>query len=76
MTNQELEDIFKLFFTDLEYKNLKRMFKPFQSIQNKILIDYKTLKKLLMEKLNVFTRQRIDKVKSLYSTSNGNKLTS
>lgn len=29
-----------------------------------------------MDKLNVYNRQKIDKVKSLYNQSNGNKLTS
>lgn len=67
VTNTELDDIFKLYFADLEARNLKKLFKPYQSIQNKILIDYKTLKKQLMDKVNVFTRQRIDKVKSLYT---------
>lgn len=40
VTTTELEDILKLHYPLLKEKNLKKMFKPFASIQNRILIDY------------------------------------
>jgi Ca2+-binding EF-hand superfamily protein len=44
VTNQELDDIFKLVFpSQLGDKDLIRLFRPFASIQNTILIDYKQL---------------------------------
>ena len=48
VTNQELEDIFKLIYpTTLQGTNLKKVFKKFASIQNKLLIDYKRLQQAL-----------------------------
>lgn len=44
VTNQELDDIFKLVFpSQLGDKDLIRLIRPFASIQNTILIDYKKL---------------------------------
>ncbi len=44
VTNQELDDIFKLVFpSQLGDKDLLRLFRNFASIQNTILIDYKKL---------------------------------
>ena len=34
VTNSELDDIFKLHFAELEDKNLKKLFRPFESLQN------------------------------------------
>jgi hypothetical protein len=45
VTNTELDDILKLYFPELLNKNLKKMFRQFESIQNRILIDYRTFKK-------------------------------
>lgn len=48
VTDQELEDVFKLVYpTALKGKNLKKVFKTFASIQNKLLIDYKRLQHAL-----------------------------
>ena len=45
VTNQELDDIFKMHYEkELGNKDLKKLFKPFASIQNRILIDYKKLR--------------------------------
>ena len=42
VTNQELEDIFKIILPhQLRDVNLKKVFRKFASIQNKLLIDYK-----------------------------------
>ena len=50
VTDQELEDIFKLVYpTALRGKNLKRAFKTFASIQNKLLIDYKRVQQALQQ---------------------------
>ena len=40
VTTTELEDILKLHYPAIKQKNLKKIFKPFASIQNRILIDY------------------------------------
>ena len=40
VTTTELEDILKLHYPIIKQKNLKKIFKPFASIQNRILIDY------------------------------------
>jgi len=48
VTNQELEDIFKLIYpAALQGTNLKKVFKKFASIQNKLLIDHKRLQQAL-----------------------------
>ena len=42
VTSTELDDILKVSYKrELTEKNLKNIFKPYASIQNKILIDYK-----------------------------------
>jgi len=42
VTSTELDDILKISYRkELTDKNLKNLFKPYASIQNKILIDYK-----------------------------------
>ena len=41
VTTTEFEDILKVHYPELADKNLKKLFKPFASIQNRILIDYK-----------------------------------
>ena len=48
VTNQELEDVFKIIFPSrLKQTNLKKVFKKFASIQNKLLIDYKRVQHAL-----------------------------
>lgn len=45
VTNQELDDIFKMHYErELKKKDIKTLFKPFASLQNRILIDYKKLR--------------------------------
>lgn len=52
VTNQELDDIFKMHYDqELKTKDLKTLFKPFASLQNRILIDYKKLRDFLVQKL-------------------------
>ena len=43
VTKTELDDIIKVLFPDeLKDKDLTEIIKPYQSIQNKILVDYKS----------------------------------
>ena len=52
VTNQELDDIFKMHYErELTSKDLKTLFKPFASIQNRILIDYKKLRDHILNRL-------------------------
>lgn len=51
VTTTELEDIIRIHYPELRNKNLKKAFKPYASIQNRILIDYKKLRKDLIEKI-------------------------
>ena len=45
VTSTELDDIIKLSYgVELQGKSLLSIFKPYASIQNKILIDYKTFR--------------------------------
>lgn len=49
VTSTELDDIIKISYKlQLSDKNLKPLFRPFSSIQNKILIDYKKFRDYLM----------------------------
>lgn len=41
VTRNELDDILKMCFTELVHKNLDKLYNPFASIQNNILIDHK-----------------------------------
>lgn len=51
VTNQELDDIFKMHYkAELGLKDLKKIFKKFASIQNRILIDYKKCRDFIMIK--------------------------
>ena len=51
-TNQELDDIFKMHYdNELKKKDIKTLFKPFASLQNRILIDYKKLRDHILVKL-------------------------
>jgi Ca2+-binding EF-hand superfamily protein len=43
VTTTELEDILRVHYPMLQGKNVKKIFKPFASIQNRILIDYVSL---------------------------------
>lgn len=53
VTNQELDDIFKMIFPlELKERDLMKLFKPFASIQNTILIDYKKFKKFIDSELS------------------------
>lgn len=53
VTNQELDDIMKMVYPD-EFgdKDLKRLFNKFASIQNKILINYKSLRDYILTQIN------------------------
>ena len=52
VTNQELDDIFKMHYEkELSNRDIMTLFKPFASIQNRILIDYKKLRDHIMKRL-------------------------
>lgn len=53
VTNQELDDIFKLNYEDeLASRDLKPFLKKFASLQNRVLIDYKKVRDHLTAKVN------------------------
>ncbi len=58
VTNQELDDILKLIYPD-EFgdKDLKRLFRKFESIQNTLLIDYKRLRNFLVIELKKYEKE-------------------
>lgn len=59
VTSTELDDILKLNYKEeLSTKNLKQMFKPYASIQNKILIDYKRFRDYILGKLKEFNEEK------------------
>lgn len=41
VTCTELDDILKMFYSNLEHRDLLPIIKKFSSVQNRILIDYK-----------------------------------
>lgn len=48
VTSEELEELFKSIYPhQLEHVSLVSVFRPFASIQNKLLIDYERLRKAL-----------------------------
>ena len=54
MTSTELDDILKLNFPEaLQNKRLKPIFREFESLQNKILIDYKKFRNRLLQIISV-----------------------
>ena len=70
VTNQELEDTFKLAYPkQLENCNLKKCFSRFASIQNKLLIDYKKMLKYIQNAIQgshdkqILTREDIRRLR-------------
>lgn len=56
VTNQELDDIFKLHYEkELGQREIKQVFKKFASIQNRILIDYKKVRDYFTKKVQELT---------------------
>lgn len=53
VTTTELEDIIKFHYPSLQNKKVKHIMKQFASIQNRILIDYKTFRKDLIERIKL-----------------------
>ena len=52
VTNTELDDIIKLSYKkELNGKSLKLIFKPYSSIQNQVLIDYKRFRDAILSSL-------------------------
>ena len=66
VTSTELDDILKIYYKELETKSLKQIFRPFSSIQNKILIDYKKFRDSILEKIKQYQDEETnDKKKKL-----------
>ncbi|CDW71437.1 ef-hand calcium-binding domain-containing protein 6 [Stylonychia lemnae] len=62
VTSTELDDILKISYKkELGDKNLKSMFKPFASIQNKILIDYKRFRDHILNRFSKYKQEETDK---------------
>lgn len=57
VTTTELDDILKLNFPQLENRKIKAMMREYESIQNKILIDYKRFRDQLLGKIK-FLREK------------------
>ena len=58
VTSTELDDILKLCYKkELSDKNLKIIFKPYASIQNKILIDYKKFRDWLLKSVGEYKKK-------------------
>lgn len=54
LTLTELNSIFTTRYPDLEGKSLFKIFRPFTSIQNKSLVDYRKLKEYLEQRLGAY----------------------
>jgi Ca2+-binding EF-hand superfamily protein len=68
VTSTELDDILKIVCKEeLKDKNLKAIFKPYQSIANKILIDYKKFRDHLITVIKKLSQidEEVDKRKKL-----------
>lgn len=53
VTSTELDDILKINYkNELTDKNLKEIFRPYASIQNRILIDYKKFRDYLLKSIS------------------------
>ena len=64
VTSTELDDILRISYKkELEGKNVKAIFRPYSSIQNKILIDYKKFRDYLVDKLKKLKSIDIEKDK-------------
>jgi hypothetical protein len=61
VTTTELDDIIKLHYPNLHNKKLKSIFKRFASIQNRILIDYKSFRNDLIERIKHSFEDRTEK---------------
>ena len=67
VTTTELDDILKYHLpTELSNRSLKPLFKPFASIQNRILIDYKKWKETLRQRLAEFENPGSATIKEVY----------
>mmetsp|Transcript_10922 Transcript_10922/g.13796 ORF Transcript_10922/g.13796 Transcript_10922/m.13796 type:complete len:92 (+) Transcript_10922:320-595(+) len=51
VTNQELEDIIKLHYTELQKYDLKLLFKKFASQSNRLLINYAAFREGILKEL-------------------------
>jgi Ca2+-binding EF-hand superfamily protein len=64
VTITELDDILKINYKkELTDKNLKEIFKPFASIQNRILIDYKKFRDFLLNKIKAHNQEKLEKLR-------------
>jgi len=57
LTLSELSSTFQSFYPKLEGKSLFKIFKPFTSIQNKQLVDYKKFKEYIEDRIMAYTPQ-------------------
>ena len=54
ITTSEMDDILKeVYPEELKNKKLKHLFKPFESIQNPILMEYKAFRDFILSNLSV-----------------------
>lgn len=60
VTTTELDDMLKVHLPELKDKDLKKLFKPWASIQNRILIDYKKVKEHLQSEFKIMKQRDLD----------------
>ena len=64
VTSTEMDDIMKLHYPSLKNKNLKKIMRPYASIQNRILIDYKKFRDYLVRLQKEYKEKRRSSSKS------------
>lgn len=75
LTISELNSLFFQTYPELEGKSLFKIFRPFSSIQNKSIVDYKKFKEYLLARLETFTHgSRIQNTQTLIKKKNQSKL--
>jgi len=72
LTLTELSSTFQLFYPKLKGKSLFKIFKPFTSIQNKQLVDYKKFKDYIDDRMVAYTSQFVMKSPSKSEISRNN----
>ena len=74
LTLSELNSIFFQSYPDLEGKSLFKVFRPFSSIQNKSLVDYKRLKEYLTNRIAAYVSPNaLEKTQTMIKQQNQNE---